>query len=216
MDQQAAPRGWYDVGAGMAGMWDGQQWTGERISHEQLRTMGSQPPHRAPRPSRPAASVRSRPPNRVAFIVVALGVAAIAIFAAFLARSGGGDGAADQPTTTPTAATTPEAGEVLSVVESRFNRGCTGLIEPGYYVPPLASVDGTTLKLDLGSQKVTSLCFDLVAWAMTDDFGFTQSTVDRMQATRALDGELSATADGWVAYWRYHPDTGLVATIEAT
>lgn len=60
MDQQAAP-GWYDVGDGIAGYWDGTRWTGERISLRQLRAM-SQPPqmsHRHdPPPPGPQAPAR--------------------------------------------------------------------------------------------------------------------------------------------------------------
>mgnify|MGYP000387836181 CR=1 FL=1 len=45
----ATSRGWYDVGGGWAGMWDGERWTGERISHEQLAELQRQGFHRARR-----------------------------------------------------------------------------------------------------------------------------------------------------------------------
>lgn len=57
------PRGWYDVGEGFAGLWDGERWTGDRIRHEQLQAMTSPPPPAAPPP--PMAPPPP-PPGRVA------------------------------------------------------------------------------------------------------------------------------------------------------
>lgn len=48
--EHEAGRGWYDVGGGMAGFWDGTRWTGERIRHEQLRAMTQPPPPMPPPP----------------------------------------------------------------------------------------------------------------------------------------------------------------------
>lgn len=67
MIEGQTPRGWYDVGGGFAGMWDGQQWTGERISHQQLsaltRPAAPPPPMVPPGPSYPPP-VASRPPKQ--------------------------------------------------------------------------------------------------------------------------------------------------------
>jgi len=60
MATQANP-GWYDVGDGMAGRWDGERWTGERISYEQLRAMTTPPPP-APPPAPTYPPIR--PPRR--------------------------------------------------------------------------------------------------------------------------------------------------------
>lgn len=46
----STPAGWYDVGDGFAGRWDGEQWTGDRIRHEQLRAMSSPPAPVVPPP----------------------------------------------------------------------------------------------------------------------------------------------------------------------
>ena len=63
MIEGQTPRGWYDVGGGFAGMWDGQRWTGERISHHQLQAMtGPPPPAPPPAPSYPPAP--PAPPTR--------------------------------------------------------------------------------------------------------------------------------------------------------
>lgn len=53
-DTGQTPRGWYDVGGGFAGFWNGTQWTGERISHEQLRAMTAPRPPVPPPPPAPA------------------------------------------------------------------------------------------------------------------------------------------------------------------
>ena len=68
-----APRGWYDIGNGRAGLWDGTGWTGERVTHELLRTMLA-PVHTNPIPPAPmsppppmagtAAAVAPCPPER--------------------------------------------------------------------------------------------------------------------------------------------------------
>lgn len=59
------PRGWYDVGGGFAGFWDGEQWTGERIGHEQLSAL-TRPPAPPPpvTPPAPAAGRVGPPPQR--------------------------------------------------------------------------------------------------------------------------------------------------------
>lgn len=57
-----APRGWYDIGNGRAGLWDGTGWTGERVTHELLRTMLA-PVHTNPIPPAPMSPP---PPTAVA------------------------------------------------------------------------------------------------------------------------------------------------------
>lgn len=66
--------GWYDVGGGWAGRWDGQQWTGERISHQQLAAMIKPPAPPPPMvPPAPAAGQVGAPPQRGWLIAGAIG-----------------------------------------------------------------------------------------------------------------------------------------------
>ena len=53
------PRGWYDIGNGRAGLWDGTGWTGERVTHDLLRAIMA-PVHTNPIPLAP---VSPPPPN---------------------------------------------------------------------------------------------------------------------------------------------------------
>ena len=46
------------------------------------------------------------------------------------------------------------------------------------------------------------------------ELGFPGGTLARMDITRALDGMQTATGDGVVASWTYHPDQGLSIVIE--
>ena len=86
MATQANP-GWYDVGDGMAGRWDGERWTGERISHQQLAAMTTPPPPAPPpAPSYPpirAARRQIHPVGWVVLIVLFIFVG-LPIIAAFL------------------------------------------------------------------------------------------------------------------------------------
>lgn len=67
----ATPRGWYDVGGGFVGMWDGERWTGERISHEQLRALsGPPPPAPPPPPTYPPVRPARRQIHPVGWIVL--------------------------------------------------------------------------------------------------------------------------------------------------
>ncbi len=101
MSNQAG-RGWYDVGDGMAAMWDGQQWTGERISHEQLRAMTQPPPPPPPAPAgAPGRGVK--PWQWIAGLVAV--IAAIPIFAALAPPSTTTSQRARSTTTTVSAAT---------------------------------------------------------------------------------------------------------------
>ena len=89
--ERQAERGWYDVGDGMAGMWDGQQWTGERISHEQLAALTRPAAPPAPmRPPPPAPKPKGPPPQRN--WVIAGGVGAVALVGLIIAGAVAGDG----------------------------------------------------------------------------------------------------------------------------
>lgn len=100
--ERQAERGWYDVGDGLAGMWDGQQWTGERISHEQLAALtrpAAPPPPTVP--SAPAARPVGPPPQRRWAIAGAVGaVAMVALIIAGAMVDDGADSGRRRTTTT--------------------------------------------------------------------------------------------------------------------
>ena len=74
--------------------------------------------------------------------------------------------------------------------------------------------DADSLTFDTGAIAAGD-CIDDLGYVMKSELGFSEATMDRIAATRALDGEVSATSpDGYIAYWRYHPDSGLNITIE--
>lgn len=102
MEQQSG-RGWYDIGGGMAGMWDGARWTGERISHEQLRAMTR--PAAPPPPMVPPAPVgRVGPPPQRRWAVAAA-VGAVVVVALIIAGAvANGDNAGQAARTTRTIA----------------------------------------------------------------------------------------------------------------
>lgn len=55
----------------MAGRWDGERWTGERISHDQLRAMTAPPPPAPPpAPTYPQARPARRQIHPVGWIVL--------------------------------------------------------------------------------------------------------------------------------------------------
>lgn len=87
MEQQAG-RGWYDIGDGWAGLWDGTRWTGERISHEQLAALARSPA--PPWPSRAPVPVAGPPKRgrwdgtskeRLPLIVAVVGALALVVIA---------------------------------------------------------------------------------------------------------------------------------------
>lgn len=111
-----------------------------------------------------------------------------------------------EPTTTTT---TIDVAQLLADTAEAFNTECTSRVDPGYYrgVPAIASRG--SLDVDLNSGQTTPKCSGLLIDTLIDTFGFSDGIRSRIDGTRALDGELSATAPGWTIYWRYHPDDGL-------
>lgn len=88
---QGTPAGWYDVGDGMVGMWDGERWTGERISHQQLAALSRPQAPPPPGPSYPPIGQSSGMPRWwgtpfwvwviLAVIAVIIGLPLLAAFA---------------------------------------------------------------------------------------------------------------------------------------
>ena len=118
-----------------------------------------------------------------------------------------------------TTTTTTPAIDLADVAKS-FNSSCESAstdADPGdtYLLGDLATADEASLTIDL-NKRSSRLCADMLFSMMRDTFGFSESTISRMEGTRALDGELSATSsDGsWSAFWRYHPDNGLDVALE--
>jgi hypothetical protein len=71
-----------------------------------------------------------------------------------------------------------------------------------------------TLALTLGDGSARD-DEDLEAFAvLIGSLGFTDATLGRMAATRALDGMQTAESDEATMWWTYHPDDGLQVIIE--
>ena len=72
--------------------------------------------------------------------------------------------------------------------------------------------DGTWMKLDTNPNNIED-SFNSSAWykikSVLTQLGFPSSVAEEMNATRALDGRLSATHGRYEVTWTYHPDKGL-------
>lgn len=144
-----------------------------------------------------------------ALVVLALGVAC------------GSTSDSATSSTTALASTTSTAPAIdLSEIATSFNEECRAAsseADPGeiYMLGSLAEADATSIAFDLNARS-TRFCAGMIGDLLQERFQFSQSTMSRLESTRALDGELDATStDGkWHAFWRYHPDNGLDLTIE--
>ncbi|HET7415312.1 MAG TPA: hypothetical protein VFI97_06405 [Arthrobacter sp.] len=65
-----------------------------------------------------------------------------------------------------------------------------------------------------GMESVGATYTDVVC--VLEELGVSDSVTARMETTRALDGRLSGTWDGFSASWGYHPDSGLNIVVETT
>lgn len=127
------PRGWYDVGDGWAGMWDGEQWTGERISHQQLAALTrppAPPPPMVPPPPAPryppatAASSKTGLPRALA-IIGGIVVVFIGLAAAGNAADETGTAASRSNRTATTSSSSP-----FAAVEGELSRQCDSVETP--------------------------------------------------------------------------------------
>lgn len=68
---------------------------------------------------------------------------------------------------------------------------------------------GATISFDTkGEDDTTGDSLDVIACVL-GQLGATEFVVSQMDGTRALDGQQSATWDGYEAVWSYHPDSGM-------
>lgn len=73
---------------------------------------------------------------------------------------------------------------------------------------------GRTLIVDTeGEEDFAGATIEQVACVLVE-LGVPTSVTTRMQNTRALDGQQTASWDGYTVTWSYHPDTGLDLIIE--
>lgn len=74
--------------------------------------------------------------------------------------------------------------------------------------------DGDTLILDhKGAEDLIGLDYDQFACVLSE-LDVSTSVLSRMDNTRALDGQQSASWDDYEITWSYHPDTGIAAIVE--
>lgn len=76
--------------------------------------------------------------------------------------------------------------------------------------PSISATEQSVLLTDIG------ICLEDIEQHLTDEYGITAATIERMKSTRALDGEKSAQTNDWTVYWTYHPDSGLDIILERT
>lgn len=185
-----AGRGWYDIGDGWAGMWDGTKWTGERISHEQLaaltRPVAPPPPRTSSRPA------QRRPLSRRQRWVSATAVAVVAVsFVALLALRQQG---VIEPTKDP-----------FTEAVERYNRDQPSVVEQCCSV--------LTVTLGRPNEPITPQRRHAFS-ELLRDLGFSDGVVARMEGTRALDGTQEAEGTHATVSWTYHPDNGLRMVFE--
>lgn len=181
------PRGWYDIGGGWAGMWDGEKWTGERISHEQLAAMT-----RPPTPPPPTGAHQRKPltaRQRNTSIAVVAGLVGLFVLYAGLR----GAGVIEPPATTRRVDPFTDAAEIYQTAQPRQVESCCAALVVVLGRPGEPILDG----------QVTAFS------RLLGRLGMPAGTAARMDGTRALDGTQSAEGEHATATWTYHPDDGL-------
>lgn len=168
----ATPRGWYDVGDGFAGMWDGEKWTGERISHEQLRALSrpaAPPPPMAPPPP---TSIGARPQwsRRKQLIVTACAtVGAFAVVSMIALNS------------KPRQTRTEQVNEILQPVATDMRKHCDSVQLVGKRI---------SVRVPDGSTDCAA-----ATGAMLKAWGFTEVDLTRAMAGQEIErGKFTLTA----------------------
>lgn len=83
------------------------------------------------------------------------------------------------------------------------------------HLAAVITVYGNADYLDLTITDSTAAAVFPRLIATLDELGFSPAVVDRMAATRALDGTLRADGHNCNVTWTYHPDDGLQMVFEA-
>lgn len=73
--------------------------------------------------------------------------------------------------------------------------------------------DGRSLRLDGKGEESQGLSYDAITCVL-DAVNTPDSTIAKIETTRALDGRQSDEWAGFEASWTYHPDAGLDIIIE--
>lgn len=205
MEQQAG-RGWYDVGDGWAGLWDGDRWTGERISHEQLAAL-TRPPAPPPPMQPPPPAGQQRQPltaRQKQISGAAIGFAVLMVLFGVIGGAFAGDSAGERSTRTTLDPFTDAAEKYRNVQRAQVESCCAALVvvlagpaddRPGQLEPAMSVEAFGRLLARLGMPP---------------------GTAARMAGTRALDGTQSAEGEHARATWTFHPDQGLRVVFEPT
>jgi hypothetical protein len=88
----------------------------------------------------------------------------------------------------------------LVVVAAKYFKGGSG--------------DASSYQLNISGTQIFTLTTPLKS--MLSELGFSSAVFDRMQATRALDGTLTAQGKNCNVSWTYHPDDGLNMVFETS